>query len=438
MKTFAKRAALTTSLLFTALICCGIVYIDNIKHYWQFSSGFIRLIVNTNAQASITIDTNTLAVGINTNNTARSFVVQGRQPATNSSGNGTSAATSGQIAIVGGTGGQTVEAGSASGGAGGTITITGGIGVIPPLATTNATGSAGGNLNFTGGAGGTGAQVATNASTGGNAGDLNFGGGAGGVPTGTASTNTVGGRGGSVNFTAGSGGLPSVGWARKGGIGGGFTFTAGAGQNSIRTNGGAGGTISFSAGNSGNVSTTPGNSGTPGNITFSAGTAGSAAAGGNPSPGGVVEILAGGGSTGDTNSNGGDIFLVGGPPGSGAKAGDVIVGRNAAAQSRGGLMVGPALGGAVSITNILGGAASLDFPSTAAGTVSDLPITVTGVVSNNCAISLSVPWESASGGGGFVTFNSNDTIFVRFVNNQLVAAIDPNPGTFTVVAFRIR
>lgn len=103
-------------------------------------------------------------------------------------------------------------------------------------------------------------------------------------------------------------------------------------------------------------------------------------------------------------------------------------------------MVGPFIsGGSVAITNVLGGSASLDFPSTAAGTVSDLPMTVTGVTSNNVAVCLSAPWEVLTGNGGlFTTYNSNDTIFVRFVNNNLVTAIDPTPGTFSVVGFRIR
>ncbi len=100
-----------------------------------------------------------------------------------------------------------------------------------------------------------------------------------------------------------------------------------------------------------------------------------------------------------------------------------------------GLIIGPS---SAAITNILTGSASLDFGSTAAGTVSDLPITVTGVTSNNCHVSLSVPWESASGGGSFTTFNSNDVVYVRFSNQQLVNAVDPGPGTFSVLAFRVK
>lgn len=439
MKIFLKRSAIVVGVLFTALLCMGIVYIDNIKHYWQFSGGFVRLIVNTNAQATITVDTNTLSVGINSNNTARSLVVQGRQPATNATGNGSSAATSGQIALVAGTGGSTLENNIGNGGAGGTLVLNGGLGGFPPpLATTNANGGNGGAVNLTGGAGGGGAIVATNAANGGNGGQVQTLAGSGGVPTGIAATNTAGGTGGTIISQAGAGGQPSIGWARKGGNGGPVQFIAGAGGNSVRTNSGNGGSVSFVGGSSGSVTTTPGDAGTAGNITFTGGSSGSAVAGGNPSPGGLIEMIGGTGSIGDTNSDGGNLYLTGGVPGSGATPGNVIIGRPSSGTVRGGLMVGPLLGGAVAITNILGGSASLDFPSTVAGTVSDLPITVTGVVSNNCAISLSVPWESASGGGGFVTFNSNDTVYVRFINNQLVAAVDPTPGTFTVVAFRIR
>ncbi len=100
-----------------------------------------------------------------------------------------------------------------------------------------------------------------------------------------------------------------------------------------------------------------------------------------------------------------------------------------------GLLIGPA---SATITNILTGSASLDFGSIAASTVSDLPITVTGVTSNNCHVALSVPWESASAGGSFSYFNSNDTVYVRFSNQQAVGAIDPGPGTFSVLAFKVK
>lgn len=442
MKTLTKRIALITGLLCTALICMGIVYIDTVNNYWQFSGGFIRLVVNTNAQAVITIDTNTQAVGIFTNEISRSFQVVGRRVATNTTGNGSSASTSGSIQFVGSDGGHSSasNAGTVSGGTAGGVTLRGGVGGNAQNATTNATGGAGGALALVSGAGGVAQSaggLATNALTGGNGGAITITSGAGGSPS-IAATNTVAGSAGNFSLTAASGGTPSAGWSRKGGNGGGFVVSAGGGGGSTRTNGGAAGSVSFSAGSGGSASTTPGNGGDAGGVTFAAGNGGSAAAGGNPAPGGDIAFTAGNGSTGDTNSNGGNIYLSGGSPGSGAKAGDVVVGRpNDGSDARGGLMIGPLLGGSASITNLLGAAAALDFGSTATLTSADLPITVTGATSNNCAVALSVPWESAAGGGSFSTFASNDTIYVRFANNTALS-IDPGPGTFSVVVFRIR
>lgn len=434
-----KKRSLALGILLgiAVVVSLGIVYIDNIKHYFITAGGLTQFFVNTNYVFGV--DTNTGRIGFGVTNTTVYLQVVGKKPATNALGNGTSAAASGRIDIVGGNGGDTFAPTSASGGAGGLITLTGGTGGEAPLATTNNTGGTGGTVLIIAGTGGGGnvTGVATNANTGGTGGSVAINGGTGGVPTSPA-TNTVSGNGGGFTAAAGDSASPSAGWARKTGTGGSVSFTAGVSGNSTRTNSGNGGSVTFTAGNSGNVLTTPGNSGMPGAISLNAGNAGSAAAGGNPSPGANVSINGGNGSTGDTNSNGGRVHIVGGVPGSGAVAGDVVVARASDGSSRGGLMVGPILGGAASVTNILGGSASLDFGSVAAGAVEDLPIAVTGVTSNNCAVSLSVPWESASGGGAFVTFNSNDVIYVRFVNNQLVAAIDPTPGTFTVVAFRIR
>lgn len=88
------------------------------------------------------------------------------------------------------------------------------------------------------------------------------------------------------------------------------------------------------------------------------------------------------------------------------------------------------------ITNMLTASAALDFPSTVAGTASDLPITVTGVTSNNCVVTFGVPWQSVPVDGAFTHFESNDTVYIRYINNDLVTARDPNPGTFTVIVFR--
>ena len=415
MKPFTKRLALVTGLLFTALICMGIVFIDTTANFWKFSGGFIQLVVNTNAQASITIDTNTLRFGINSNNTSIGVAISARQPATNAAGNGTSASTIGASIIHGATGGFTTDGADATGGAGGAVRMFSGAGGESLGSTINAVGGTAGAASINGGTGGGAQSIATNAITGGLGGSMTFAGGSGGTPN-FAATNTVGGNGGSVVLSGGVGSTPAQGWARKGGNGALASLTAGNGGNGVRTNGGNGGAASLVAGNGGSATT-----------------------GGNPGNGGTASITGGDGSTGTTNSDGGHVFIAGGAPGSGAVPGNVVLARTSAGTSRGaGVQIGPAVGGIATITNVLGAAASLDFPNTVAGTFSDLPITVTGATSNNVAVCLSTPWMCATNGGSYFTYSSNDTIFVRFLNHNLVSAIDPVPGTFSVVGFRIR
>lgn len=98
-------------------------------------------------------------------------------------------------------------------------------------------------------------------------------------------------------------------------------------------------------------------------------------------------------------------------------------------QGEGGLKIG-ASGGV--LTNILYASATLDFPSTAAGADSDLPITVAGA-SDGDIVSLGKP--SASIGpltGLYSSWASNGVVYVRFANNNLVTAQDPASGVFKV------
>lgn len=78
------------------------------------------------------------------------------------------------------------------------------------------------------------------------------------------------------------------------------------------------------------------------------------------------------------------------------------------------------------------GSATLDFPSTAAGTYSDLTITVTGA---NVGDIVSVGSGASPGNAntvfwGFVS--SSNTVTVRFNNAELVASVDPGSATFKV------
>ncbi len=83
------------------------------------------------------------------------------------------------------------------------------------------------------------------------------------------------------------------------------------------------------------------------------------------------------------------------------------------------------------ITNILSASATLDFPSTTVGAVSDLPITVTGAADGD-AVQVGAPQGSCTGIiGSYSGFASNNTVFVRFTSTG--TAQDPASGTFKVI-----
>lgn len=405
MKTFLKRAAITAGVLLVALVCMAPVYINNIKHYFTEGGGLVLMFVNTNFVFNV--DTNTGSVGWGATNVLGSFEVQGKQRATNATGNGTTAAGSGRINLTAGQGGGTFETTSASGGAGGQINLTAGDGGNAPLATTNATGGQGGTINmFSGSGGGNTGGVATNASIGGAGGAFNLSSGFGGAPN-SASTNTVSGASGTFNLVAVDGTTPSAGWARKGGLGGAFNITAGAGGNSTRTNGANGGTITLTAGTGGTAATS-GNSGTAGDVSILAG-AGNAGTGGG------------------TNSNGGKVFIRGGTPGSGAVPGDIFLGRNPSGTGNGG-GVNIGISNSAILTNVMFVRTNLDFPSTLTGASSDLvAVAITG--RTNAIVNVGVPPSALVPAGFYTAFCSNGIVFARFTFVGAVSA-DPLGGDF--------
>lgn len=74
--------------------------------------------------------------------------------------------------------------------------------------------------------------------------------------------------------------------------------------------------------------------------------------------------------------------------------------------------------------------ATLDFASTAAGTSTDLTITVTGAADGD-AVTVGVPNGSTVSAGTFTAWvSASNTVTVRFSNNNLVSALDPASGTF--------
>lgn len=77
-------------------------------------------------------------------------------------------------------------------------------------------------------------------------------------------------------------------------------------------------------------------------------------------------------------------------------------------------------------------AASLDFPSTAVGAVSNLTVTVTGAALND-VVSLGVPNGSVPLTGDFSAWvSAANTVTVRYTNNSTTTAQDPASGTFKV------
>lgn len=76
--------------------------------------------------------------------------------------------------------------------------------------------------------------------------------------------------------------------------------------------------------------------------------------------------------------------------------------------------------------------AVLDFPNTAAGTSSDLTVALIGAVVGEI-VDIGVPNGSTTGNGTFWAWvSAADTITVRFMNNSLLASLNPASGTFRV------
>lgn len=80
----------------------------------------------------------------------------------------------------------------------------------------------------------------------------------------------------------------------------------------------------------------------------------------------------------------------------------------------------------------LRGQTGLDFPSTAAGTSSDLTITVTGATTDD-AVSIGLNGTVPSNGIFYAWVSASNTVTVRFSNNGLVSAIDPGSITVSVL-----
>lgn len=95
---------------------------------------------------------------------------------------------------------------------------------------------------------------------------------------------------------------------------------------------------------------------------------------------------------------------------------------------KGFFVVGPS---GAAITNILSATATLDFPSTAAQSSSDLPVTLSGCADGD-VVKIGVPSASLLPNSCYSGFCSNAQAFVRFINYS-TGAQNPASGSFKIV-----
>jgi hypothetical protein len=85
---------------------------------------------------------------------------------------------------------------------------------------------------------------------------------------------------------------------------------------------------------------------------------------------------------------------------------------------------------------ILAATSTLDFANTAAGAATDLTVNITGAVDGD-PVMIGVPNGSTVANGHFVGWvSSTGVVTVRFLNNNLVAALNPASGTFKVAVLK--
>ena len=80
--------------------------------------------------------------------------------------------------------------------------------------------------------------------------------------------------------------------------------------------------------------------------------------------------------------------------------------------------------------------ATLDFANTTAGTATDLTISVSGAVDGD-PVMVGIPNGSTVGNGHFVAWVSAPNVAtVRFLNNNLVTALNPASGVFKIIVLK--
>jgi hypothetical protein len=79
---------------------------------------------------------------------------------------------------------------------------------------------------------------------------------------------------------------------------------------------------------------------------------------------------------------------------------------------------------------------TLDFANTSAGTATDLTVSVTGAVDGDPVI-IGIPNGSTVANGHFVGWvSSGGVVTIRFLNNNLITALNPASGTFKIVVLK--
>jgi len=79
---------------------------------------------------------------------------------------------------------------------------------------------------------------------------------------------------------------------------------------------------------------------------------------------------------------------------------------------------------------------TLDFPNTTAGLSSDLTMTVTGAVLGDCVLVGPADASVSSNGCYMGWVSATNTVSVRYLNNSLLAGVNPTSGVFKILVFK--
>ncbi len=109
---------------------------------------------------------------------------------------------------------------------------------------------------------------------------------------------------------------------------------------------------------------------------------------------------------------------------------------NNGTQAAGAFLVSDAAGISSWQTKQIAGTATLDFPTTAAQTSTELTLTVTGAADGD-VVSVGVPSTAYNANSEYTARVSGaNTVSIAFNNFGAIAAINPNSGTFKVIVFK--